>query len=155
MRGRVASALVAPALIAMALAGCAQEAPKGVDKAKLDAEISGAIGDSATCLLIAEQGGAKVVYRYNTRTVCARTLPACDRPQAQTLEDLLKATAKDGQPRTLSCNTTADASRGVGWASGVIAGKGLVYAAVMEGERALPGRIMASKLASAFRDAGV
>jgi hypothetical protein len=148
-------ALVAPALLSLALAACAQEAPKGVEKAKLDTEVSGAIGDAATCLLIAEQPGGKLVYRYNTRTVCARTLPACDRPELQTVEDLLKATAADGQPRMLSCDTTADASRGVGWASGVIAGKGLVYAAVMEGDRALPGRIMASKLSSAFRDAGL
>jgi len=96
-----------------------------------------------------------VVYRYNTRTVCGRTLPACDRPEAQTIEQLLKATVADGQPRMLSCNTAADASRGVGWASGVIEGKGLAYAAVMEGERALPGRIMASKLTSAFRRAGL
>jgi hypothetical protein len=146
---------VAPALLSLALAACAQKAPDGVDKAKLDAEVSGAIGDAATCMLIAEQDSGKVVYRYNTRTVCARTLPACERPEQQTVEALLKATAKDGQPRTLSCNTTADASRGVGWASGVIAGKGLVYAAVMEGERAMPGRIMADKLGRAFRDAGL
>jgi hypothetical protein len=147
--------VVAPALLSLALAACAQEAPDGVDKAKLDAEVSGAIGDATTCMLIAEQDSGKVVYRYNTRTVCARTLPACERPEPQTVEALLKATAKDGQPRTLSCNTTADASRGVGWASGVIAGKGLVYAAVMEGERAMPGRIMADKLGRAFRDAGL
>ena len=147
--------LAALAFLPLALSACTQDAPKGVDKTKLDAEVSQAIGDAATCLLIGEQPGGKVVYRYNTRTVCARTLPACDRPDAQTLEQLLKATAADGQPRTLSCNTTADASRGVGWASGVMEGKGLVYAAVMEGERALPGRIMASKLTSAFRRAGL
>ena len=57
------------------------------------------------------------------------------------LKDLLDTTAKDRQPRTLSCNTLADASRGVGWASGPIAGTELVYAAMMEGDRAFPGRI--------------
>ena len=68
---------------------------------------------------------------------------------------LLKATAKDGLPRQLSCNTLADASRGVGWASGPIAGTDLVYGAVMEGDRAFPGRMMADRLETAFRRAKV
>ena len=72
------------------------------------------------------------------------------------MEELLKATLKDGQPRQLSCNTQADASRGVGWAYGVIAGNTpMVYAAMMEGDRAFPGRMMAERLAGAFKKAGL
>ncbi len=67
----------------------------------------------------------------------------------------MRATVKDGQVRTLSCYTQADASRGVGWASGPLAAKGLVYAAVMEGDRAFPGRMMADRLASAFKKVGL
>ncbi|HEX3363637.1 hypothetical protein [Phenylobacterium sp.] len=142
----------------LALGACSPGAPKGVDKDTLDAAVSRAIGDPASCLLIAEQGSGKLVYRYNTHTACARPLPACagaGATEQQTLDQLLKATLKDGQPRTLSCSSTSDASRGVGWASGPIPGKGLVYAAMMEGDRAFPGRMMADRLASAFKDAGL
>jgi hypothetical protein len=144
-------------LAALALTACSPGAPKGVDKDTLDTAVSRAIGDPDSCLLIAEQGSGKLVYRYNTHTACARPLPSCDVavPATQTVDQLLKATMKDGQPRTLSCSSTTDASRGVGWASGPIPGKGLVYAAVMEGDRAFPGRMMADRLARAFRDAGL
>jgi hypothetical protein len=144
-------------LAALALAACSPGAPKGVDKDTLDAAVSRAIGDPDSCLLIAEQGSGKLVYRYNTHIACARPLPSCDAavPATQTIDQLLKATMKDGQPRTLSCSSTTDASRGVGWASGPIPGKGLVYAAMMEGDRAFPGRMMADRLAGAFKDAGL
>ena len=143
--------------VALALGACSPGAPKGVDKDTLDAAVSRAIGDPDSCLLIAEQASGKLVYRYNTHTACARPLPACAgaATQTQTIEQLLKATQKDGQPRTLSCSSTTDASRGVGWASGPIPGKGLVYAAMMEGDRAFPGRMMADRLAHAFKDAGL
>ena len=71
------------------------------------------------------------------------------------VDQLLQATLKDGQTRTLSCSSTADASRGVGWAAGPIPGKGLVYAAMMEGDRAFPGRMMADRLSRSFKDAGL
>ena len=151
---------LATLLSAGVLAACSPDAPKGVDKETLDNAISKAIGDPATCLLIAEQGSGKLVYRYNTHIACDRELPACTAtgvtgPATQTPDDLLKATLKDGQTRTLSCSSTQDASRGVGWAAGPIPGKGLVYAAMMEGDRAFPGRMMADRLARAFKDAGL
>ena len=125
--------LAAVSLSLLVLGACSPSAPKGVDKETLDAAVSRAIGDPATCLLIAEQGSGKLVYRYNTHTACARTLPSCTGGQ-QSLDQLLKATLKDGQARTLSCNSNVDASRGVGWASGPIPGKGLVYACRASGQ---------------------
>lgn len=144
-------------LAALALAACSPGAPKGVDKDALDAAVSRAIGDPDSCLLIAEQVSGKLVYRYNSHTVCDRSLPACMGASTgtQTIEQLLKDTRKDGQTRTLSCSSTDDASRGVGWAAGQIPGKGLVYAAMMEGSRAFPGRMMADRLSRAFRDVGL
>ncbi|WP_411287199.1 hypothetical protein [Phenylobacterium sp.] len=139
----------------LALSACSQEAPKGVDKAVLDEAVSRAVGDPNSCVLIAEQGSGKVVYRYNTHSACGRALAACDAPGTRTAQDLVEMTARDGQARHLSCNTTSDASRGVGWASGVIPGRGLAYAAVMEGDRAFPGRMMADRLAGAFEKAGL
>lgn len=154
------SRFLALGLAAVALGACSPSAPKGVDKDQLDAAVSRAIGDPASCLLIAEQASGKLVYRYNTHTACARQLPSCGGPGGrdggpQTLDQLLRATVKDGQARTLSCNSTADASRGVGWAAGPIPGKGLVYAAMMEGDRAFPGRMMADRLSRAFKEAGL
>lgn len=142
------------ALVAISLAACSPTAPKGVKKEKLDAAISDAIGDPASCLMIAEQANGRVVYRYNTATVCARTLPACDAPAVRTVKDLLNATVKDRQPRRLSCNTTADGSRGVSWASGVTS-KGYVYAAVMEGTRTFPGLMMADRIEPRLHDLGL
>jgi hypothetical protein len=144
-------------LVAMVLCACSPGAPKGVDKDTLDAAVSQAIGDPDSCLLIAEQGSGKLVYRYNTHTACARALPACDASARgmQTIDDVLKVTLKDGQARALSCNSSIDASRGVGWAAGPIPGKGLVYAAMMEGSRAFPGRMMADRLSHAFKNAGL
>jgi hypothetical protein len=152
---RRAPALLAVMLGALALQACGPQLPKGVDPDKLDEAVSDAIGAPQTCMLIGRQGSGQVVWRYNTHTVCARTLPACDRPVLQSVDDLLKATAKDGQARTLSCNSTADGSRGVGWASGTIPDKGLVWAAVMEGEHALPGRVMTEEVEGALQDSGL
>lgn len=146
---------MALALMALTLSACGPRLPKGVDPDKLDQAVSDAIGGPQTCLLIGRQGSGEVIWRYNTHTVCARTLPACDGPGQRTVGDLLAATAKDGQARTLSCNSAADASRGVGWASGSIPNRGLVWAAVMEGDRALPGRIMAEEVDGALKDAGL
>ncbi|MBL8769944.1 MAG: hypothetical protein JNK30_01065 [Phenylobacterium sp.] len=117
--------------------------------------MSRAVGDPNTCVLIADADSGRTLYRYNTATTCAREFAACDQPGTRTLKTLLDATVKDRQARTLSCNTQADASRGVGWASGPIAGTSYVYAAMMEGDRAFPGRMMADRLETAFRRAKV
>lgn len=142
-------------VVALGLAACSPDAPPGVDRDELDAAVSRAIGDPATCVMIGKAGSGRLLYRYNSVTACDRELPSCNGPAITKIHDVLKATAKDRQSRALSCNSTADASRGVGWASGAIAGTDLVYAAMMEGDRALPGRIMADRLSGAFRRAKV
>jgi len=149
---RVAAAL---ALLGLALSACSPGAPKGVDKAKLDEAVSDAIGDPASCLMIAERGSGKIVYRYNTATACDRALPSCEGANLRKVKDLAGLVAKDGQPRTLSCNTTADASRGVSWAAGPLPAKGLAYAAVMEGTRTFPGRMMAERIEPRLHDLGL
>jgi len=148
-------ALAAAGLCVLALAACAPSAPKGVDRSALDEAISSAIGDPSTCVMIAERGSGRIVYRYNSNIACARTLPSCEGPAMQTVEGLAKAVAKDGRPRALSCDTLADASRGVGWAAGPLERPELVYAAMMEGDRAFPGRMMAERLVRAFAKVGL
>ena len=142
---------IGAAFAVLTLAACSPTAPPGVHRDQLDAAVSRAVGDPNSCVLIAKAGSGRTLYRYNTATACAREFPACDGPGARKLSSLLEATAKDRQARQLSCNTQADASRGVGWAAGPIAGTDLVYAAMMEGERAFPGRMMADRLEGAFR----
>jgi hypothetical protein len=147
------------ALCALTLCACSPGAPEGVNKEALDDAVSRAIGDPNTCVMIAEASSGKVVYRYNSHTACANRWPACETPETRAVADLLKLTVADGRERKLSCNTQADASRGVGWAAGPIAskagGKPYVYAAVMEGGRAFPGRMMADRLSGAFARVGL
>jgi hypothetical protein len=137
------------------LAACSPGGPPGVNQSALDEAVSKAIGDPETCVLIGQRGSGKVLYRYNTATTCANAWPACDRPDSATVGKLLAATAKDGQVRLQSCYTLADRSRSVGWAAGPIQGRDWVYAAVMQGERAFPGRMMAERLQTAFEKAKV
>ncbi len=142
-------------LAALALSACAPDAPPGVDRDALDAAVSKAVGDPATCVLIARAGSGRVLYRYNSATACDRELPSCEAAGKTKVARLLKTTAGDRQPRRLSCDTFGDGSRGVGWAAGPIEGTDLVYAAMMEGERAFPGLMMAQRLDGAFRRAKV
>ena len=141
------------AACALALAACSPAGPPGVDRDQLDEAVSRAVGDPNTCVLIARAGSGRLLYRYNTPVVCGRELPACSGPGLTKVSTLLEATAKDRQPRALSCDTAADASRGVGWASGPVEGTDMVYAALMEGDRAFPGLMMADRLSNAFRKA--
>jgi hypothetical protein len=152
---RAPPAVPAVAALGLLLAACGPSAPKGVDKDKLDQAVSQAIGDPATCVLIAKKPSGKVVYQYNNHIVCGRSLPACDGKTTQTLDQVLKATMADGQPRMTSCTWPNDFSKGISWASGSIPGEDLTYAALMEGTRALPGRMMAERLDGAFKDVGL
>jgi hypothetical protein len=141
--------------LAAALCACAPNAPKGVSKDKLDDAVGGAIGDPATCVLIAERPSGKVVYQFNNHIACGRQLPACNGKSTQTVQQVLKATLADGEPRLASCTWPNDPTKGISWAAGPIPGKDLSYAALMEGQRALPGRMMAERLDDAFKAAGV
>ena len=135
------------------LAACSPTAPKGVDKAVLDEAVSRAIGDPGTCLLIAE--GGKTVYQYGTHMVCGRSLPTCEGAGTQTLEQLLKATPADAERKTASCRSNPERTRIVAGAAGPVAGRDMVYAAVMEGDLVPPGIVVADKLRTAFQRAGL
>lgn len=140
---------------ALLIFACSPAGPEGVDTSVLDREIGQRIGDPSTCVLLAERTTGKIVYRYGTNTVCARTYPSCQDEAEQTVEDLLKSLDPAAEGVAISCPTATDGSRSVGWAAGPVAGQDLVFAAVMEGQRALPGMIMTDRLASAFSAAGL
>jgi hypothetical protein len=150
----VQRAFAATALM-LALAACAPKAPEGVSKTALDSAISDRLGDPSTCVLIGKAGSGDVVYRYNSHVACGRVLPACEGGPSRSTEALLKAVAATPVEVMKSCSTTEDGSRSVGWTAGAVPGKPLVYAAVMEGDKALPGRVMNGRLQRAFEEAGV
>lgn len=143
------------ALAATLLAACSPNAPPGVDKAVLDESVSRAIGDPNTCVIVAEKGSGKTVYRYGAYVACERGMPSCGAGANRSAVDLAKAVAADGRRVNASCPSNADGSRGVGWAAGPIEGRDLVYAAAMEGASTPPGLIIADKLEAAFRRAGL
>ena len=107
-------------------------------------------------MLIADAATGKVLYRYGDDFNCARGLPACDAPGLINAKTALQFATRPGG-RFASCNSLPDGSRQVGWAEGPvqsIASRSLVYSAVMEGQRALPGREMNARLYDAFRRRG-
>jgi hypothetical protein len=133
-------------------------APKGagLPSDALDHAIAVRIGDPTTCVLVADRSSHKVLYRYGEPFNCERGLPACDRPGVLSAEAAL-ALAMGPQVRAASCASVADGSRSVGWAEGPVraGSRPLIYSAVMEGERALPGREMSARLDDAFARAGL
>lgn len=147
------------ALGAGLLGACAPKPPAGVEQAVLDDAIATAIGDPTTCVLVAERESGKVVYRYNSHVSCGRGYPVCRGDGARSANELLKVSLT-GETVLASCPTTPDGARSVGWAAGPVGEDGegktkYVYAAVMEGEKAVPGRVMAARLNKAFRKAGL
>ena len=150
-----AAARIALAL-ALGLAACAKTPGGGLPSDALDQAIGASIGDPTTCVIIAERSSHKVLYTYGQRFNCVRGLPACDRPGFLTAQQALTlADTPDG--RGASCPSNADHSRNVGWAEGRVASskRDLIYSAVMEGDRALPGQEMIGRLTDAFSSAGL
>lgn len=152
------TAVLAIALSAgLTLAGCSQPPPGGsLPSDSLDQAIGGVIGDPTTCVIIADRATHKTLYRYGQLFNCVRGLPACDRPGFLSAQQAL-ALADTADGRGASCPTNADASRRVGWAEGRVPSskRNLIFSAVMEGERALPGQEMIGRLDEAFGNVGL
>lgn len=130
------------------LTACSGQLPKGVDKAVLLENVGAAIGDSATCVVLAETGTGTVIWRSSNMTVCSVGRQACTRPGETTVVKVAEEVAKGATPVTTGCES-------VSWASGPTPRAGVTYAAVMYGERALPGMEMARRLDQAFKDSGL
>jgi len=143
----------------LSLSACSKDLP-GIDDVALSDAVGRAIGDPATCVILATKAG-DVAWRYGTHMTCARELPACGEAAGVTTVEALAELAAKGDERAISCPSTADGARSVGWATGVVkpsqgaTHEPLVYAAVMEGERALPGREIKLRLENALAEAGL
>lgn len=148
--------LAFPALLALTLAACAPRPPEGFDADALDSAIERAIGGPGACVLVGRRGETRAFHRYGSNVTCGRVLPSCVGAGEEKVADLLKATAAGGPVVQRSCPTAPDNSRSVGWAAGPAPGKpDVVYAAYMEGERALPGMVIADRLRAALEKSGL
>jgi len=128
----------------------------GLPSSQLDAQIAAAIGDPTTCVLLADKATGKVLYTYGTDFNCSRGLPACDSQTTLNAKAALQF-ATEPNSRFASCASLPDGSRMVGWAEGAVQSTkhSLVYSAVMEGQRALPGHEINARLYDAFSKAGL
>ena len=156
MRGALAWVAIAASLAACSPRGGGGTATGGLPSTQLDNQIATAIGDPTTCVLLADAATGKVLYRYGDDFNCSRGLPACDAAGLINAKTALKFAARPGG-RFASCNSLPDGSRTVGWAEGPVQSTkhALIYSAVMEGQRALPGREMNARLYDAFQKAGL
>jgi len=154
------SALKASALVivaGLALAACSPKLPKGVDEALLADSVGRAIGGPNTCVLLADKAG-KVVWTGGGYITCSRNLPTCGgvTTTAQTVLD-----GAIGKPARFASCPSGPGVNTVGWAMGPVPpgegkpDRGLYYVAVMEGERALPGREVQDRVQEAFERAGL
>lgn len=148
---------VGVALVVALLAGCSPKLPAGVEEERLANVVGRAIGSPSTCVIVADATG-KRIWRGGGYITCSRNLPNCEGATV-TAEAVLKASL--GKPaRFLSCPSPSGGVNTVGWAMGPVpAGEGktssgLRYVAVMEGERALPGREVQDRVEGAFEKAG-
>jgi hypothetical protein len=130
------------------LAACAPSGPKGVDPDVLAQAVGEAVGDPGTCVVLAERESGKVVWRSAKSYVCGRTLPSCVAPTETSVEGLAKRVAKTGGVLMTGCSN-------VSWSAGPTRREDIVFAAVMQGERALPGIEIARRLDKAFERAGL
>ncbi len=150
------SRAAAPALACLlAVCACAKPPGAAMPRDALDAAIGSAIGDPTTCVLLAERVSHKTVYQYGQDFNCTRPLAACDRPGTLTGRAAL-AFADTADGRETSCPSNPAQTRTVGWAEGRVNGakRDLVFSAVMEGQRALPGHEIAARLGDALSQAG-
>ena len=141
----------------LTLAACSPKLPSGVDQQQLSDAVGRAIGGPNTCVLLADKAG-KVVWTGGGYITCARNLPTCG-GATTTAQTVLEGAV--GKPSRFASCSSGTGVNTVGWAMGpvpVSAGKadlGLSYVAVMEGERALPGREVQERVEEAFAKAGL
>jgi hypothetical protein len=149
--------LIVAGLVLAALAACSPKLPKGVDEQQLSESVGRAIGGPNTCVLLANKTG-KVVWTGGGYITCARNLPTCG-GTTTTAQSVLEGAV--GKPARFASCPSGPGANTVGWAMGPVpvgAGKpdlGLSYVAVMEGERALPGREVQARVEEAYATAGL
>lgn len=157
MRAPAVLLIAAGLTLAAPLAACSPKLPAGVDEQQLSESVGRAIGGPNTCVLLADKAG-KVVWTGGGYITCARNLPTCG-GAVTTAQTVLEGAI--GKPARFASCPSGPGANTVGWAMGPVPvgeGKpdlGLSYVAVMEGERALPGREVQERVEEAFAKAGL
>jgi hypothetical protein len=152
--------ILASLILTLPLLAACDPKPAGVNPDQLGDAIGRAVGEPATCVLIVERPSGKLLYRYGGHINCTRALPSCDGTATINVEQLAQLAAK-GDERAVSCPSGADEGRDVAWAAGPIEPSpgsrygNAAYAAMMEGETALPGREIKARLEPALRRGGM
>lgn len=139
--------VIAGVMAGLALVACSPKAPAGVDAGELAQAVGQAVGDPGTCVILAQTGSGKVLWRSAKSYVCSRTLPSCVSAKEISVE-ALAASAANGAVLVTGCSN-------IGWAAGPTRRDGVVFAAVMQGDKALPGIEIARRLDKAFERAGL
>ena len=138
------------------VAACSPPLPSGVDPDALKAAVGKAVGDPNTCVVLAEAGTGRSVWRYGSSRACGTAWPACSGAKVRTVDQLMKTSGREGAEIRASCPSNADQSRSVAWAAGPAPGRpGLVFTAVMEGPNTPPGVVLGDKLRTAFERGGL
>ncbi|MCA3735600.1 MAG: hypothetical protein INE97_09715 [Phenylobacterium sp.] len=144
------------AALAVLAAACSPSLPSGVDSNRLQNAVGDAVGDPNTCVLIAEAGTGRNVWRYGSSRSCGTAWPACSGTEVRTVEQLMKTAGREGAEIWASCPSNTDRSRTVAWAAGPVPGRpGLVFTAVMEGAKTPPGIVLGDKLRGALERGGL
>lgn len=115
--------LVPLAALAALAAACAPPLPSGVDSNRLQNAVGDAVGDPNTCVLIAEAGTGRIVWRYGSSRSCGTAWPACSGTEVRSVEQLMKTAGREGAEIWASCPSNADRSRTVAWAAGPVPGR--------------------------------
>ena len=133
----------------LALTACGPNLPKGVNEDALAQAVDKAVGDDFTCVILAEPGTGKTVWKAGLGHACRVQYPSCLTKTVIDDEQFAREAAKTGAPPLrVGCDS-------VSWVSGRTPKSGLVYGAVMWGKRALPGIEIARRLDGVFADSGL
>ena len=129
------------------LAACGPSLPKSVNQDALEQSIAMSMGDVNTCVVLVDRATGKIAWSTGLKEACRAKYPACTSNKSINVQDLAKQ-AVGGLALTTGCDL-------VSWAAGPAGKSNYAYAAVMSGERALPGREMSLRLDAAFAAAGL
>lgn len=100
------------------------------------------MGDVNTCVVLADRATGKIAWTTGLTGACSAKYPACTTDKSIDVQELAKSAAKGA--------VVAAGCQQVSWAAGPAGHSAFVYAAVMAGDRALPGREMALRLDGIF-----
>ena len=134
-------------LLLVTLAACGRSLPKSVNQDALEQSIAMSMGDLNTCVVLADRATGKIAWSTGLKAACRAKYRACTSDKMVDVKDLAKQ-AGGGLTVTTGCDL-------VSWAAGPAGKSTYAYAAVMAGERALPGREMSLRLDAAFAAAGL